>query len=142
MGALQFVDVPGYAAILFRRTYADLSLPGALMDRAKEWLAGTAARWSDKEKTWHFPSGATLTFGYLEHEDDKYRYQSSEFQFLGFDELTQFSEAQFFGAWIWMFCPSISKEIALPAWATAVEARKSAVAATESLVMAASQMQR
>jgi predicted phage terminase large subunit-like protein len=95
MGALQFVDVPGYAAILFRRTYADLSLPGALMDRAKEWLGGTAARWSDKEKTWHFPSGATLTFGYLEHEDDKYRYQSSEFQFIGFDELTQFSETQF-----------------------------------------------
>jgi predicted phage terminase large subunit-like protein len=95
MGALQFVDVPGYAAILFRRTYADLSLPGALMDRAKDWLAGTAGKWSDKEKTWHFPAGATLTFGYLEHEDDKYRYQSSEFQFVGFDELTQFSETQY-----------------------------------------------
>ena len=32
MAALQYVHVPGYAAILFRRTYADLSLPGALMD--------------------------------------------------------------------------------------------------------------
>jgi predicted phage terminase large subunit-like protein len=95
MAALQFADVPGYAAILFRRTYADLSLPGALMDRAKEWLGETAARWSDKEKTWHFPSGATLTFGYLEHEDDRYRYQSSEFQSIGFDELTQFSETQY-----------------------------------------------
>jgi predicted phage terminase large subunit-like protein len=95
MAALQFADVPNYAAILFRRTYADLSLPGALMDRAKEWLSETAARWSDKEKTWHFPSGATLTFGHLEHEDTKYRYQSSEFQFIGFDELTQFSETQY-----------------------------------------------
>jgi hypothetical protein len=65
------------------------------MDRAKDWLSGTAARWSDKEKTWHFPSGATLSFGYLEHEDNKYRYQSSEFQFVGFDELTQFSETQY-----------------------------------------------
>ena len=95
IGALQFADVPGYSALLLRRTYADLSLPGALMERAREWLCGTAARWSDKEKTWHFPSGATLTFGYLEHEDDKYRYQSSEFQFVGFDELTQFSETQY-----------------------------------------------
>ena len=43
MAALQYVDVPGYAAILFRRTYTDLSLPGALMDRAHEWLQGTKA---------------------------------------------------------------------------------------------------
>lgn len=95
MAALQYADTPGYSALLLRRTYADLALPGALMDRAQEWLAGTGARWSDKEKTWHFPSGATLTFGYLEHENDKYRYQSAEFQFIGFDELTQFTETQY-----------------------------------------------
>lgn len=94
-GALQYAEVPGYSALLLRRTYADLSLPGALMDRAKEWLSNTSARWSDKEKTWHFPSGATLTFGYLESEGDKYRYQSSEFQYIGFDELTQFTETQY-----------------------------------------------
>lgn len=95
MAALQYVDVPGYAAILFRRTYADLSLPGALMSRSHEWLDGTAARWRDSMKTWIFPSGATLSFGYLETENDKYRYQSAEFQFIGFDELTQFTETQY-----------------------------------------------
>ena len=95
MAALQYVDQPKYSAILFRRTYADLSLPGALMSRAAEWLANTSAKWRDTEKTWTFPSGATLTFGYLENEQDKYRYQSSEFQFVGFDELTQFSESQY-----------------------------------------------
>lgn len=95
MAALQYADVPGYAAILFRRTYADLALPGALMDRSQEWLRGTAAHWSDKTKTWTFPSGATLSFGYLESENDKYRYQSAEFQFVGFDELTQFTETQY-----------------------------------------------
>src|SRR5215467_15540408 len=46
MAALQFVEVPGYAAILFRRTFSDLALPGALMDRASEWLTGTPARWN------------------------------------------------------------------------------------------------
>ncbi len=95
MAALQYVEVPEYSGILFRRTYTDLSLPGALMDRAQDWLAGTVARWSDKEKTWHFPSGATISFGYLETENDKYRYQSAEFQFVGFDELTQFAETQY-----------------------------------------------
>jgi len=95
MAALTHVEVPGYAAILFRRTYSDLALPGALMARAQEWLAPTAASWSERDKRWTFPSGATLSFGYLETETDKYRYQSAEFQFVGFDELTQFTESQY-----------------------------------------------
>ncbi len=95
MAALQYADVPGYAALILRRTYADLSLPGALLDRARDWLAGSDAHWDDPEHTWKFPSGATITFGYLEHEQDKYRYQSAEFQTICFDELTQFLETQY-----------------------------------------------
>ncbi len=95
MGALQYVDVPGYSALLLRRSYTDLALPGALMDRAKTWLMPSIARWRDGMKSWQFPSGATLTFGYLERPGDEYRYQSTEFQFIGFDELTQFSESQY-----------------------------------------------
>lgn len=95
MAALMYVDTPGYAAIIFRRTYADLALPGALMARAAAWLSGTAAHWSGQDKQWRFPSGATLSFGYLENEADKFRYKSSEFQFIGFDELTQFLETQY-----------------------------------------------
>ncbi|HOL44757.1 MAG TPA: phage terminase large subunit [Methanothrix sp.] len=95
MAALQYVMVPGYRALLLRRTYSDLNLPGALMDRAREWLVNTSAKWSETDKTWTFPSGATLTFGYLETENDKYRYQSAEFQFIGMDELTQFPEDRY-----------------------------------------------
>ena len=95
MAALQYVHVPGYAALILRRTYADLSLPGAIMDRSHDWLRGTAAKWNDREKTWTFPSGATLTFGYLQTENDRYRYQSAEFQTVCFDELTQFTETQY-----------------------------------------------
>jgi len=95
MAALQYVDVPGYAGLLLRRTFADLKLPGALMDRAQAWLGPTGAQWRGQDTTWTFPSGASLTFGYLQHEGDKFRYQSSEFQFIGFDELTQFNESQY-----------------------------------------------
>lgn len=95
MAALQYVDEPGYAALLLRRTFADLALPEALMDRAGEWLSGTDAKWNGQHKTWVFPSSATVSFGYLEQERQKYRYQSSAFQFIGFDELTQFSESQY-----------------------------------------------
>lgn len=63
----------------------------ALMDRAHQWLDTTDAHWSENAKTWLFPSGATLRFGYLASENDKYNYQGAEFNFLGFDEGTQFS---------------------------------------------------
>jgi predicted phage terminase large subunit-like protein len=95
MAALQYVDVSGYAALILRRTLTDLNLPEALMSRSHEWLDRTDARWDGMRKTWVFPSGATLTFGYLEAEKDKYRYQSSAFQFIGLDETTQFTETQY-----------------------------------------------
>jgi hypothetical protein len=88
MGALQWVEVPSYSALLLRRTYSDLAKAGALMDRAKEWLYHTAARPKDGGKKWVFPSGATLEFGYLDAETDKYQYQSAEYQYIAFDELT------------------------------------------------------
>lgn len=92
MAALQYVDEPGYAAILFRRTYTELMLPEAIMARSHEWLAGTAAHWNGTDKQWRFPSGATLSFGYLDGPQDHLRYQSAAFQFVGWDELTQFPE--------------------------------------------------
>lgn len=97
MAALQFVDVPGYAAILFRRSYADLSQPGALMDRAREWFTPhkPAVRWSEIEHKFTFPSGATISFAYIDKVNDHLKYQGAEFQFIGFDELTQFKEKQY-----------------------------------------------
>lgn len=100
MAALQYVDVPGYSAIIFRRTHEDLSLPGALMDRADDWLrphmsGAKPLRWDGQHKQWHFPSGAVLSFGYLSNDADRFRYKSAEFQYVGFDELTQFSEIQY-----------------------------------------------
>lgn len=95
MAALQYVEVPKYSALLLRRTFRDLQLPGALMDRSKEWLEATDAKWSPSKYMWSFPSGACVTFGYLQHERDVYQYDSAEFQFIGFDELTQFSETQY-----------------------------------------------
>ena len=95
MSALMFVDYPDYNALLFRRTFPDLDMPGAIMNRSREWLAGTDAEWSEKKKRWTFPSGATLTFGHLQFEKDKYHYQGAELQYIGFDELTQFTESQY-----------------------------------------------
>lgn len=82
MAALQFVDIPGYSAILFRKTYADLSLPGALIDMSKQWLMpfveSKEVKWFEKDKRYTFPSGASLNFGYLESANDCFRYQGAE----------------------------------------------------------------
>lgn len=91
MAALRYVKIPGYSAILFRRTYTELALPEAIMARSHEWLAGSEAHWSGETKTWTFPSGATLSFGYLDSPNDHFRYQGAAFQFVGWDELTQWA---------------------------------------------------
>jgi predicted phage terminase large subunit-like protein len=97
MAQLQFADVPGYSALIIRRTFPDLSLPGAIMDRANEWLANTGAHKLDGGKRWEFPTNdpakpATLQFGYAATHKDVYRYQGAEFQSVFVDELTHFEE--------------------------------------------------
>ena len=95
MGALQYVDCPGYHALILRRTFAQLSKPGALMDLSKQWLMATDARWNAAEHKWLFPSGATLSFGHMDTEDAVYNYQGPAYQYVAYDELTQFSEWQY-----------------------------------------------
>lgn len=109
LDALQYVDIQGYSAILFRKTFADLMKPGALIDRAKDWLAPFMltgeVKWSEKERKFTFMKQdhrgkytqkiSTLQFGYLDSEKDKYAYQGGEYNYVGFDELTHFSEPNY-----------------------------------------------
>lgn len=97
MWALQYVDVPGYAALLLRRTFSQLKKPDSLLPRAQSWLHGRAhgVETIDGLPTkWIFRSGAVLDFGHLQHEKDKYDYQGAAYQMVGFDELTQFTPGQ------------------------------------------------
>lgn len=92
MAALQYVHVPGYAAVIVRRTFGALSQPGALMDRARDWLAPTDAKWNSQTHRWTFPNGSSLSFGYLDHEKHKDQYQGGEYDFIGVEEICQFPE--------------------------------------------------
>lgn len=87
--ALQYVDVEGYAAMLFRRTFMDLQQPDALVPRSHQWLSGTDAHWQGDLMQWRFPSGAVLKFGHLEHKPDVEKYQGAAAHFWGFDEAGQ-----------------------------------------------------
>lgn len=89
MAALQYVNVPGYSALLLRKTWGDLTQPGAIMDRAHEWLSPTPAKSVGGGRTWRFPSGARLVFGYVMYHRDVEQYASAEYQFIGIDELSR-----------------------------------------------------
>jgi predicted phage terminase large subunit-like protein len=96
MSAMQYVDIPGYSAIIFRRTYADLALPGAIMDRFQSWMAKyDDVRWNGNNYTAVFPSGARISFGYLNNQQDYLRYKGAEFQFIGMDEVTEIRESDY-----------------------------------------------
>src|SRR3972149_720134 len=53
MGALQYVGVAGYSALLLRRTFKQLTQKGQLMEVMKGWLRGTDARLNETEGKWY-----------------------------------------------------------------------------------------
>lgn len=91
MAAAQYVKVPGYSALLLRENFPDLMQPGAFIPLSKEWWYGRVG-WNEQQRRWTFPGGATITFGYLERDDDVYQYQGSQFQTIIVDELTHHTE--------------------------------------------------
>ena len=100
MAALQYVDVPGYSAIIFRRTKTDLNLSGSILDRARSWWDGTAAKWDADLYGFRFPTrpgqpDATISFAYMAKDADRFRYKGAEFHYVAFDELTQFTALQY-----------------------------------------------
>jgi predicted phage terminase large subunit-like protein len=98
MAALQYFDVPGYNALLIRRTIRAAKLADSLIDLAEQWLAPHIGRRSgqvhyDRQAhTFTSPEGATLTIGHIHYANDVYAYQGPAFHFIGVDELTQLPE--------------------------------------------------
>lgn len=91
--ALRYVHVRDYRAILMRRTFPELER--SLIERSRILYPGLQGQYRTQQRRWHFPSGATITFGHMESSRDQYKYQSAEFAFIGFDELTSFEESQY-----------------------------------------------
>jgi len=96
MGALQFMNIPGYSALILRRTYAQLGKADSIMFRAQQWLAKfPEIRWNEQKHQFLWPNGATLEFGHLQYDKDCWNYDGPAYQYVAFDELTQFTEYQY-----------------------------------------------
>lgn len=88
--ALRQVDIPYYRGLIVRRTFPQLEdLIGKTYKLYPAVYPG--AKYNSSTHTWRFPSGAVIIFGSCQHEKDKYNFQGKPYDFIGFDELTQFS---------------------------------------------------
>jgi phage terminase large subunit-like protein len=92
IAATQYVDVPGYAALLLRENFGDLNKAGAWMELSRQWWYKKGPEFNERDRCWRFPSGATITFGYLDSDKAVYQYDGPSFHFIAIDELTQHSE--------------------------------------------------
>lgn len=89
-------DVPGFGCVVFRRTMAQVTQQGGLWDAAGEMYLPLGGRDNKTLHRWAFPGGGEIQFAHLQYESDKHNYQGAQIALLGFDELTHFTESQFF----------------------------------------------
>ena len=88
--ALRQIEIPHYRGLILRKTYPQLS---ELIDRSGELYKSAikGAKYNDSKHYWLFPSGAKIYFGSMQHTKDRVNYQGKRYDFIDFDELTQFT---------------------------------------------------
>lgn len=94
---LYHFDNPKFGSVIFRRSTVQVRNEGGLWDESMKLympLKGVHPRESVLE--WSFPSGARVKFSHLENEKTVYDWQGSQIAFIGYDELTHFTQKQFF----------------------------------------------
>lgn len=91
---LRHIGIPGFGAIIFRRTFPELVGPGSIWEEATNiypHLGGVARG----EQRWMFPSGSSVIFGHLQHDQARLAHHGKAYALIIFEELCTFSEAQF-----------------------------------------------
>lgn len=81
----------GIKCLLLRRTFDELE--GNHIRPLRAELEGIAKYNTDKH-IFTFPNGSILQLGFCATEGDVYRYQGQEYEVIGFEEATQFTEYQ------------------------------------------------
>ena len=80
-------------AVLFRRTFPQLEMYHIQVSR-REWPSAIG-KYNASKYYWQFSNGSRFLFRALKNPGDQYEYQTAEFAWIGFDELTHFLEDQY-----------------------------------------------
>lgn len=92
---LRFARVPAFGAVLFRRTHPQITLEGGLLDESATLYGPLGATLNRSALKWTFPSGATITLDAMQYESNVFDWQGAQIAMIGFDEVTHFTEKQF-----------------------------------------------
>lgn len=87
---------PEFSALFFRRNTVQIRNPGGLWDESMKLYPLLGATSSNQLLEWKWPDAGKVKMGHLEHESTVFDWQGSQIPLIIFDELTHFSEAQFF----------------------------------------------
>lgn len=103
-------DNPHHRSVLFRRSFPELR---DLIDRSLDIYPSVVpgAKYNQTEKVWTFPSGAKGEFGYLQHDNDRFKYRGRAWNYIGFDELTLWPTPT---CYLYLFSRCRSTEKSLP----------------------------
>ncbi|MCK5432117.1 MAG: terminase family protein, partial [Gammaproteobacteria bacterium] len=93
---LRHKDVKGFGVVIFRRTYPEIKNEGSLWDTSAIFYPLIGGEAVESALLWKFKSGTSIRFAHLQHEKDKYDWQGSQIPLIEMDELTHFTESQFF----------------------------------------------
>lgn len=88
---LMCLKYPGLSVLLLRRTYPELYANHVLPLLGE---LNKIAKYRDKTHEFIFPNGSRLVLGYLKLEKDVYQYQGHEYDIIGLEEATNFTEFQ------------------------------------------------
>ena len=85
------LNYPKLRLLLLRRTLPELRENHILPMLAE---LDKLAKYNDTEKAFVFPNGSRIKLGYCDAEKDVYQYQGQEYDVIGLEEATHFTEAQ------------------------------------------------
>ena len=93
---LRHVGNNEFSAVFFRRNATQVKNPGGLWDESIKIYPLAKGQPVTHTLQWSFSGGAYIKFAHLEHEKTVLDWQGSQIPLVCFDELTHFSETQFF----------------------------------------------
>lgn len=93
---LRHMDNPRFGAVIFRRNSTQVRNEGGLWHESQTLYGPMGAHPRQASLEWLFPKGMRVKFGHLEYESSVLDWQGSQIPYIGFDELTHFTEHQFF----------------------------------------------
>ncbi len=85
-----------FGAVIFRRNATQVKNQGGLWDESMKLYPLANGQPVSHTLEWKFAGGGVVKFAHLEHDTTVLNWQGSQIPLIGFDELTHFSEHQFF----------------------------------------------